>query len=412
MLKRLHIELTPDIRRVVCLSFGTENRDAVLRIYKSVIALSPEDVQHTYENLNQEFLSRHINFLSMLKRTFQKIQKYLPIEYKLSETRQLLIASYFLKEYSVEAAALFNPSMIVHPNQDDPNRVKILMSLRATGEGHISSIEFVEGYIGKNGEVELLDRGLRCVLPQVTMAGVQKSIVEFDADTPLSEQVIFPLSEDESNGIEDVRFVRFEDNGKSKFYGTFTAYDGHNIKSKLISTPDFKKFTISSMAGSAVNDKGMALFPKKINNKYAMISRQDGENIRIMYSDDLLFWENSKVLQAPEFPWQFGKLGNCGSPIEVEEGWILLVHGVGPLRKYVMGAYLLDKINPEKIIARTKNYVLSAKGKEREGYVPNVVYSCGGICSNDILYIPFAISDISSGIVTINVKELIDSMDN
>jgi len=165
------------------------------------------------------------------------------------------------------------------------------------------------------------------------------------------------------------------------------------------------------MRGSAITDKGMALFPKKINNKYAMISRQDGENLRIMYSDDLLCWENSKILQTPEFPWQFAKLGNCGSPIEVDEGWVLLVHGVGPVRKYVMGAYLLDKDNPERIIARTKDFILSAEGKDREGYVPNVVYSCGGICHNNILYIPFAISDISSGIVTVNVKELIESME-
>ena len=233
-----------------------------------------------------------------------------------------------------------------------------------------------------------------------------------DADIPLNEQVIFPLTADESNGIEDVRFVRFEeDGGNSEYYGTFTAYDGSNIKSKLICTSDFKKYTIHSMKGSAVNDKGMALFPKKINNKYVMISRQDNENIRIMYSDNLLCWENSTILQTPEFPWQFGKMGNCGSPIEVDEGWILLVHGVGPLRKYVMGAYLLDKANPEKIIARTKNYMLSARGKEREGYVPNVVYSCGGICNKGILYIPFALSDISSGVVTVKVKELIGSME-
>jgi len=370
-----------------------------------------ETVKITYNNIVKEFSSRHKYFNNALKDTFYKIEPLLPTGYQATELQQLLIASYFLKEYSVEAAALFNPSMVVHPDQDN-KKLKILMSLRACGEGHISSIEFVEGYIDQEGDLELIDRGISCRLPNLRVVDKEKSVIDFDVTTPLKEQVIFPLTADESNGIEDVRFVRFEDdNGLCEYYGTFTAYDGSNIKSKIICTSDFKKYSIHSMRGSAITDKGMALFPKKINNKYAMISRQDGENLRIMYSDDLLCWENSKILQTPEFPWQFAKLGNCGSPIEVDEGWVLLVHGVGPVRKYVMGAYLLDKDNPERIIARTKDFILSAEGKDREGYVPNVVYSCGGICDNNILYIPFAISDISSGIVTVNVKKLIESME-
>ncbi len=412
MLKRLPIELKPDIRRVVCLTYNTEDKATIQRISKSVFSLTKEDAQIAYDDFNKEFSFRHKGFLRILKDTLQEIKQFISSDFQLSDLQQLLVASYFLKEYSVEAAALFNPSMVIHPKQEDDNRLKILMSLRGSGEGHISSIEFVDGYIEQNGNIKLSERGTDCRLPQVKAVDVEKSVVEFTKDVHLNEQVIFPLTEDESNGIEDVRFVRFEDeNSECEYYGTFTAFDGSEIKSKLICTTDFKKYTIRSMKGSAVNDKGMALFPKKINNKYAMISRQDGENIRIMYSDDLLCWENSAILQTPEFPWQFAKLGNCGSPIEVDEGWILLVHGVGPVRKYVMGAYLLDKANPEKIIARTKNFILSAIGEEREGYVPNVVYSCGGICNNGNIYIPFAISDISSGIVMANVKELIESME-
>lgn len=411
MLKRLPIKLTPDVRRTVCLNFETENVKTILRIYKNVLSLSPEDTQSTYDDFIKDFSFRHQYFFNILKTTFDQIKRILPADHQLSELQQSIVASYFVKEYSVEAAALFNPSMVIHPIQDDSARTKILMSLRATGEGHISSIEFVDGYIGVNGALELNKRGTRCSLAQIKTLDMEKRVIEFDGNILLNEQVIFPLTKDESNGIEDVRFVRFEkDNGEIIYYGTFTAYDGVHIKSKLISTFDFKKFTICSMKGSAVNDKGMAPFPRKINNRYAMISRQDGENLRIMYSDDMLCWENSKILQTPELPWQFGKLGNCGSPIEIDEGWLLMVHGVGPVRKYVMGAYLLDKKNPEKIIARTKKYMLSATDDEREGYVPNVVYSCGSICHNGILYIPFAISDISSGIVTTSVQELLGSM--
>ncbi len=409
MFKRLSMDLKPDARRVVCLSFSTGNRDTINRIYKSILALSPEIAGDTYNSFMTEFSARHSDFIRHLKSTFEQIQPSLPRGWKLSETKQLLLASYFLKEYSVEAAALFNPSLVVHPVQDDEHRLRILISLRATGEGHISSIEFAEGYIDSTGDVSICPREQPCQLPRHVTADIEKSTLAFDRNTPLSRQVIFPLTADEANGIEDVRFVHFEED--NMYYGTFTAYDGRHIKSKLIRTPDFVGYTIYSLSGPAIRDKGMALFPRKINNKYAMISRQDGENLRIMYSDDLLHWSETAMLQAPEFPWQLGKIGNCGSPIEVDEGWILWIHGVGPLRKYVIGACLLDKENPHTIIKRTPGYVLSATGGEREGYVPNVVYSCGGIRHEDTLYLPYAISDISSGMVSVKVRELLDLME-
>ena len=220
------------------------------------------------------------------------------------------------------------------------------------------------------------------------------------------------MTTDESNGIEDVRFVKFtDDQGKQSYYGTFTAYDGRNIKSKLICTEDFKRYTVRSLKGLGIKDKGMALFPRKIDNKYVMISRQDGENIRIMYSEDILTWQSSQIIQMPELPWQLAKLGNCGSPIEINDGWLLLVHGVGPVRKYVIGAYLLDKKDPTKILKRTKKPMLQAQDDEREGYVPNVVYSCGGICHNDTVFIPFALSDYASSVVSIAVNDILNMME-
>lgn len=401
------------MRRVVCLPFNTENEQTVKKTYQNILAQDQDTLNKTYSEILAEFSHRHKYFLTMLKDSYLTIEKYLPEESKnMNNIQKNVLSSYFLKEYSIECAALFNPSMVIHPQQDSKDKLKILMSLRATGEGHISSIEFIEGYIDKTGNLILTERKPGCRLAKLTMVDIEKSIIQFDEDVLFNEQVIFPLTKDESNGIEDVRFVRFEgDNGEISFYGTFTAYDGKNIKSKLVCTTDFKKFTIRSMKGRAIKDKGMALFPRKINNKFAMISRQDGNNIRIMFSDDILTWEDSQIIQEPEFLWQFGKLGNCGSPIELNEGWLLLVHGVGPIRKYVMGAYLLDKENPSKILKRTKMPMLQAEGNEREGYVPNVVYSCGGIYHNDTIFIPFAISDFASGAVSVPVKDLLKMMD-
>lgn len=417
MFKRLPIDLKPNNRRVICFPYYSqdekEKRQTIERIYNNIIALDKELVQETYDAVIDEFSGRHKTFFKILNDTFIHIKKYLPENASdLPDIKKELLASFFLKEYSVEAAALFNPSMVIHPIQDSEDKIKILISLRATGEQHISSIEFAEGYICKNNEIELMERSTQCRLPQINTIDIEKSVLDFNDDVTIAEQVIFPLTPDESNGIEDVRFVRFEEeNGEITYYGTFTAFDGKNIKSKLICTPDFKKYIIRSLSGSAIKDKGMALFPKKISGQYAMISRQDGENIRIMFSDDLIHWDKSEVLQVPVYPWQFAKIGNCGSPIETDKGWLLLTHGVGAIRKYTMGALLLDKQNPRKVLAQTKVPILSAKDKEREGYVPNVVYSCGGIQIGKKLFIPFAVSDISSSVVSVEVEELISMME-
>jgi len=417
LLKRLAIDLKPDIKRVVCFpyyhSIEKEKKKTIERIYNGIKSMDQVLIQETHNMVITEFSARHKTFFKIIDNTYKHIKKYLPQEAdQLSAMQQELLASYFLKEYSVEAAALFNPSMVVHPVQDSNEKLKILISLRATGEQHISSIEFFEGYIKQDNEIELLQRGRHCRLPELKVADIEKSVLVFENDVLLNEQVIFPMTTDESNGIEDVRFVKFtDDQGKHSYYGTFTAYDGRIIKSKLICTEDFKRFTVRSLKGRGINDKGMALFPRKIDNKYVMISRQDGENIRIMYSDDILTWQSSQIIQVPELPWQLAKLGNCGSPIEINDGWLLLVHGVGPVRKYVIGAYLLDKKDPTKILKRTKKPMLQAQDDEREGYVPNVVYSCGGICHNDTVFIPFALSDYASSVVSIAVNDILNMME-
>jgi predicted GH43/DUF377 family glycosyl hydrolase len=235
--------------------------------------------------------------------------------------------------------------------------------------------------------------------------------VDFHPDHRISERVIFPVSENESRGIEDARFVQFfNDNGKVVYYATYTAYNGVNILPQLIETKDFVKFNVLTLNGKAVQNKGMALFPRKIGRRYAMLSRQDGENNHIMFSDNIHFWQKSQIIQEPEYPWEFIQIGNCGSPLETDEGWIVLTHGVGPMRQYCIGAMLLDLERPSKIIARLDEPLLVPHKNEREGYVPNVVYSCGALIHNGELVIPYAMSDINSGIATVAVSDLLSCM--
>lgn len=223
--------------------------------------------------------------------------------------------------------------------------------------------------------------------------------------------MIFPVSDNESRGIEDARFVRFqEDNGEITYYATYTAYNGITILPHLLATKDFLNFDIITLNGKAVQNKGMALFPRKIRGKYAMLSRQDGENNRIMFSDHLHFWQESIVIEEPTMPWELFQIGNCGSPIETSEGWLVLTHGVGPMRQYSIGAILLDLENPVKIIARLHEPLLKPNENERDGYVPNVVYSCGSLVHKDSLIIPYAVSDLSSGIAYVKLKNLLSIM--
>lgn len=455
---------------------GSEQR--IKTIVNKVLDLSDEEVKALLDQTFLEFSDRHRYFKESLESNFRNIEYCVPDHKNISSDRRLLLGAYFSSEYSVEAAALFNPSIVLHPNQSDipEGSVRFIMSFRATGEGHISSIVFRSGMIDKDNGIffdpisdyietpelrtdrtynkhlfnlklnemgacndvtsslfdklgdkftfEMLKEKIAQLAsePHLDPGRLNNSadmamwlarsnyIVKFNSDHRISERVIFPVSENESKGIEDARFVRFTDEGSPIYYATYTAYNGMKIMPQLIETKDFVTFRMITLNGKAVQNKGMALFPRKINGKYAMLSRQDGENNHIMFSDNIHFWQKSKIFRTPSRPWEFIQIGNCGSPIETPEGWLALTHGVGPMRKYCIGVELLDLRDPSKVIGWLDEPILSPTGEDREGYVPNVVYSCGGMINNGELIIPYASADQRSGIATVPVQELLSEM--
>lgn len=477
--KRKKVKILGDPGRVIAQRHIPGNPDHIARVIQRVMTLSEDAASDLLEQVMIDFAERHRDIHDIFRRHFDLIQEYLPQDSPVSETRQQLIGAYFTKEYSIESAALFNPSIIPHPNQDGvkAGELRFILSLRATGEGHISSIVFRSGILNKENVVlfnpisayvetpslhldpsydkHLFELKLNEMnacnttttwilnrLPDVFSYNALKDSLAvfreehrahsshqsetlklidwlarsnyettFRAEYPLCERVIFPVTESESSGIEDARFVRFiEDSGAVVYYATYTAYNGFSILPQLIETQDFVTFNISTLNGKAIQNKGLALFPRKINGRYVMLSRQDGENNHIMFSDHLHFWQESEIIQEPTRPWEFIQIGNCGSPLETEEGWLVLTHGVGPMRQYCIGAMLLDLENPSRIIARLENPLLTPHEEEREGYVPNVVYTCGTLIHGNDLVIPYAMSDIHSGIATVKVNDLISCM--
>ncbi len=474
---RERIRIERDTSRVICRPHVPGDLERVRRIIARVLKLSEKKATTLLKAVSDNFHDRHQDIEHQLVHHFENISEYMPPDVTVSDVKKMLIGAYFTMEYSIESAALFNPSMVLHPNQKGLKKgeMRFIMSLRATGEGHVSSIVFRSGII-KNNDTLVLDEVSEFVeTPRIshdpfynthlfrlkledmnawdetssqifelipdafTYHELKVSInilhlnpdfvcnketlntinwlansnykVKFDEKTKVSERVIFPVSENESRGIEDARFVGFHnDVGEVTYYATYTAYNGQRILPQLIETTDFISFNIITLNGKGVQNKGMALFPRKINGKYVMLSRQDGENNYIMYSDNLHFWQNSEVIQEPKEPWEFIQIGNCGSPIEINEGWLVITHGVGPMRQYSIGAILLDKDNPSKIIARLAGPLLTPNEEERDGYVPNVIYSCGGLVHNDRLIIPYAMSDITSVIASIKVHDLMSCM--
>lgn len=479
--RRRKWKLAPDPTQVICrLHLPDGGPLRIRRIIERALALSDEEASEQLAQIMLDFSDRHRRLSHILNHHHSLVETYLPPDTVLDETRRLLIGAYFTMEYSVASAALFNPSIVLHPDQSglENGSLRFIMSLRAVGEGHISSIVFRSGTIGTNGNVlfdplsdyaetpgrqldvrydkhlfnlKLLEMNaaneitarLLDQLPELFgFSELQMQIEElsrqplfdmtrqnetfnainwlansnyelhFQEEHSISERVIFPTSENDRGGIEDARFVQFyDDNGESVYYATYTAYNGSQILPQLIETRDFLHFNIITLNGRAVQNKGMALFPRKINGKYVMLSRQDGENNHIMYSDHLHFWQYSCVIQQPVEPWEFVQIGNCGSPLETKEGWLVLTHGVGPMREYSISAMLLNLNDPSRVIARLKQPLLSPHEQEREGYVPNVVYSCGALIHNSELIIPYAMSDITSGMASVNVKELINCME-
>ena len=477
--KRTGITLRPTNSRVVIRPFEIPSDSRVERIIARVSALPEVEVERLLEGVMSDFRARHQRTREFFLHRFEQVKKHLLTDQPLSENRRMLIGSYFTSEYALESAALFNPSMVWHPDQSglaDGSR-RFILSLRATGEGHISSITFRSGVIdaanrirideptrfvvapdlvpnvvyekalfyrkltelGINGPfTELvmaalgetfaladLERASKNVLRHnrarqhefepiaLTMVVLAKANYEtrFDPRLDVSERIIFPSSPTETNGIEDARFVRFtHPDGRVCYYATYTAYDGRVTLPQMLETDDFLHFKVSTLNGPEVKNKGFALFPRMVNGQYAMLSRQDNENIFLMYSDMPHFWYTKELLAKPTYPWEFVQLGNCGSPIETEAGWLVLTHGVGPMRKYAMGAFLLDLNDPLRVIGRLEAPLLEPNASEREGYVPNVVYSCGAALHGRELVIPYAMSDYASTFATVPLDDVLNAM--
>jgi len=480
-LKRTTPILRPDQSRVLLRPFNPGGRERAARIVSGIMALPEDRVGPLLDEVSAEFSQRHQHIHKLFLERFEQVRDLILTDQEFSEQRKLLIGSYFLAEYSLESAALFNPSIVPHPDQTDlpTGALRFILSLRATGEGHISSITFRTGVIHADQQIEVLvPTGFLTEPRQIPNPQYQKALfgrklselgldgeftqrvmnklgdsfaleelrsnlqgeqfrlpdgmtqedqdeaqgiwmlarsnyeVQFQPEQQLSERILFPVTPSQRNGIEDARFVLFkDDDGTQTYYATFTAYDGRVVVPELVETTDFLLFRFISLNGPAVANKGMAVFPRKISGLYAMLSRQDNENICLMFSDNIHFWNESRVLLKPAFPWELVQLGNCGSPIETEAGWLVLTHGVGPMRKYCIGAFLLDRDDPAKVIGRLREPLIKPNQSEREGYVPNVVYTCGALVHHGELIIPYGLADHATGFATVPLGEVLAAME-
>ncbi|MFZ0936837.1 MAG: glycoside hydrolase family 130 protein [Bryobacteraceae bacterium] len=480
-LKRTSTFVNPDQSRVLLRPFSPGGPERVARIVARIIALPKDRASRLLNEVTAEFSQRHRQIRDRFLERFEQVRESLAGVEDISEPRRLLIGSYFLAEYSLESAALFNPSIVPHPDQAGlaAGALRFILSLRATGEGHISSITFRTGIIFRDQRIQvfpptgfltepsqipnplyekpLFERKLselgltgeftRRVMKKLgesfaledLRAGLQAEQfrlpdgmsqkdqdasqgiwilarsnyeVQFRPDQELSERILFPATPSQRNGIEDARFVCFRnDDGTYIYYATFTAFDGRVVVPELVQTSDFLNFRFITLNGPAAENKGMAIFPRKIGGLYAMLSRQDNENIYLMFSDNVHFWNERSVLLKPAFPWELVQLGNCGSPIETDAGWLVLSHGVGPMRQYSIGAFLLDRDDPSKVIGRLREPLLKPNQSERQGYVPNVVYTCGALVHNGELIIPYGMADHATGFATVPLAEVLAAME-
>jgi predicted GH43/DUF377 family glycosyl hydrolase len=481
-LKRSRTVLRPDPARVLLRRFEPGDARRMSGIIERIMAVPEASVGGLLKQVWSDFSERHLSLKQRFLDRFDELEELLPAGAAISDQRRLLIGSYFLSEYSLESAALFSPSMVPHPDQTDlpPGALRFVLSLRATGEGHISSITFRSGIVYNDLRIELDPAGSLLTEPRqvankiyegplfqrklwelglesdftrrvvqrlgnsfglstlrdALAAELQRSgqahgeagedqlraqsiwmlarsnyEVQFDAEQDLSERILFPSTPSQRNGIEDARFVRFrKDDGSHVYYATFTAFDGRVIMPELLETSDFLRFQFISLNGPEAENKGMALFPRKVNGEYAMISRQDNENIFLMLSDNVHFWNQRRLLLKPKFPWELIQIGNCGSPIETDAGWLVLSHGVGPVRQYCIGAFLLDLEDPSRVIGRLSEPIMTPEPSEREGYVPNVVYSCGALLHQGELIIPYGLADHATGFATVPLDDVLAAM--
>lgn len=388
------------------------------RLVREVLAMTPAEARIQLEIVLKDFEARHWQTRRVFMTRYDEIEATLRLDgSQIGDEKRQLIGAYFCHEYSYAAAALMNPSAVPHFDQSGmpEGSLRILMSMRAVGEGHISSVAFREGIITADQDMLLAPEP-----PFATAADVIEDEMEAPVgpvtiyrhrDSTLSGTVIFPITKAQSNGLEDMRLTHFtHDDGEQEWIGTYTAYNGSVIQSEMLRTRDWRAMDLVPMTGSAARNKGMGLFPRKVNGQYMMIGRQDGENLFLIKSDTLTHWDEGEMLLKPYYPWELVQIGNCGPPIELDEGWLLLTHGVGAMRKYSIGAVLLDKDDPSKLIGRTKDPILAAADQDREGYVPNVVYSCGALRHGDQLFIPYGVADSSIAFAFVSIRSLLAVM--
>lgn len=388
------------------------------RLVRAVLDMSPGEARGQLDAVLKDFEARHWQTRRVFMTRFDEIEAQMGLDgANIGDEKRQLIGAYFCHEYSYAAAALMNPSAVPHYDQSGMPKgsLRILMSLRAVGEGHISSVAFREGIITDTNDLTLAPEP-----PFATAAdtfGDEDDVPEGEVkvhrhrDSTLSGTLLFPITRAQSNGLEDMRLTHFRhDDGSEEWLGTYTAYNGSQIQSEMLRTRDWRAFDLVPMTGSAARNKGMGLFPRKVNGKYMMIGRQDGENIFLIESDRLTHWDEGVKLITPKFPWELVQMGNCGPPIELDEGWLMLTHGVGAMRKYSIGAALLDKNDPSKVIGRTSAPILAAASEDREGYVPNVVYSCGAIRHGESIFIPYGVADSSVAFAFVSIKSLLAVM--
>jgi predicted GH43/DUF377 family glycosyl hydrolase len=409
--------MRPDPRRVVIRPFlpapaGPSDGSArAQQVIERILALSTGDAASTLAATREQFRDRHPDLDGALERNYEAVAGFVKEPGRLGPEQRLLIGAYFTQEYSVEAAALSNPSIVPAPDQSGlaAGELRFIVSLRAIGEGHLSSIEFRSGIIDANGNVSVDEPSRFTTAGSITRSVAPSDYtIEFAPDSGLSERVIFPSGPTERQGMEDARFVRFRhEGGEQVYYAVYTAFDGRQIAPQLIETSDFRTFDVATLSGDASRNKGMAIFPRKVGGRFAALSRQDNQSNYVMFSEDVRRWQDPHLIQRPERPWELVQLGNCGSPIETEAGWLVITHGVGPMRRYALGAILLDLEDPRRVIGHLDEPLLVPTEDERDGYVPNVVYSCGSLVHLRDLVIPYGFSDLGSGIAAIPLQDVL-----
>ena len=479
MVSRSRLRLRPDHGRVIAVLFvpGEEmprGDSRVVSVTERILAMDDTDVTSTLADLRQRFGHRHRHLEDIWSSHFRLAARRLGDGDEVPVDKKLLMGAYFTRELSLEGAALFNPSIVAHPDQNGVahSETRFVMSLRAVGEGHISSIEFRTGIVNRSGEVRLDDPGkflgyghhspgpyTRCLFHAklaergcdnqaaalvldrlgpvfgpaeldvaiaslhselLSRAAVRDAVVgirwvaannytvEFPIGTEISERVLWPHGPAEAQGMEDARFVRFVgDDGAVTYFATYTAFDHAHIAPQLLTTTDFRTFAVSQLSGPFATNKGMALFPRKVGRQYVALSRWDRERLAITTSDDFSEWDKATTLDLPPRPWDLVQVGNCGSPLETPEGWLVLTHGVGPMHEYSIGAILLDLDDPRRVIGTLPGPLIVANEDEREGYVPNVVYSCGALAHGNAIVLPYGFSDSAIGFARVDMAELL-----